>query len=1084
MACDTGLAADILAYWRAVEMFEPYGIPALPKSGAAMSRKPGTECVERIQLTAEVLIPPLPWQAEHSRADEQPAAGTYGSEWRHTVYGGIFSYADVRASYRHVLGYPEAPDYGGGREDVVGAAFAFVVDKDGRLIEGTEAFSPCAWATGRLHKPGPGDPAWLEGFDEVTHECRKALRRATGLTQEPGGPNEGRIVRAPDVLSLAWRLTTMLGLPSGIARPTEMRIVSEPVYRRKDGTLPKAEPPLLGSPIAPDIQRVRDAVATPGGIGLALASYLSGPLRPAGRTDVTRDRAALLAAVRPVRFPPARWPAASDRPPVISQQFAVNTILDEAGERSGLFSVNGPPGTGKSTLVRDLIAAIIVRRAEALAALADPMDGFTARHTWTTSDGDRHSVWQPRADLTGFEIVLASSSNAAAEIVTRDLSARNAIADEWQDQAEYFRAQAAELLGEPAWGMVAASLGGAEKCELPDVLHGYERDEPPSAQWTEAVERFVAARDRSVKMAAEREAAAEALRSPIGETEIRVVRKAVREADAELARAMGEARDAAAAAAECEDAERAVRHGQDHHDATRPRGLRGVFDTVHGSAKLKAWQTRSEELARQAGDAAARTAVARAVADGAHQRERAARQRSDDAQRAADRLTSRRERQQETLAQAVAEWGAAVPVNWLDLPPEEQERSAPWSDEAWLRVRTEVFLAASSLHQAFITSTAARFLPNIGHVFASLSRDPAAPPGGEAAAAAWQTLFLLVPVISTTFAACGRMFETLERDALGWLFVDEAGQALPQAVVGALWRSRRAVIIGDPLQLTPVSRVPGELQGMLRETYGVSVEWQPSAVSAQVLADRRNRWGTTLRGSSSAADEDVWVGAPLRVHRRCEEPMFGISNTIAYDGLLVCGTRQVTFPGGAYPEYPDSSWIDVPVRPVSGGGDAADGMWVPAAGDALVGVMHRLHAHNGVSLGQVHVLSPFREVAERCRALVLEEFGTAIADSLAATGAESDTAAVSDFIDAQVGTVDTMRGKESDVVVFVLGTDPSPSKGARDWAGHPVNRLNVAISRARRRLFVIGSHDEWTAAPNFGVLAARLPRHEWAPRPW
>jgi hypothetical protein len=271
---------------------------------------------------------------------------------------------------------------------------------------------------------------------------------------------------------------------------------------------------------------------------------------------------------------------------------------------------------------------------------------------------------------------------------------------------------------------------------------------------------------------------------------------------------------------------------------------------------------------------------------------------------------------------------------------------------------------------------------------------------------------------------------------------------------------------------------------MLRETYGVSVEWQPSAVSAQVLADRRNRWGTTLCRSPSASDDDVWVGAPLRVHRRCEEPMFGISNTIAYDGLMVYGTRQVTFPGGAYPEYPDSSWIDVPVLPVSGGADAADGKWVPAAGDALVGVMHRLHAHNGVSLGQVYVLSPFREVAERCRALVHEEFGTAIADSLAAVGAESDTEAVWDFVDAHVGTVDTMQGKESDVVVFVLGTDPSPSKGARDWAGHPGTRLSVAVSRARRRLFVIGSHDEWSAAPNFGVLAARLPRHEWAPRPW
>jgi hypothetical protein len=52
-----------------------------------------------------------------------------------------------------------------------------------------------------------------------------------------------------------------------------------------------------------------------------------------------------------------------------------------------------------------------------------------------------------------------------------------------------------------------------------------------------------------------------------------------------------------------------------------------------------------------------------------------------------------------------------------------------------------------------------------------------------------------------------------------------------------------------------------------------------------------------------------------------------------------------------------------------------------------------------------------------------------------------------------------------------LGTDPSPGKGAIDWATRTVNLLNVAVSRARRRFFVIGSYAEWSGAPNFSVLA-------------
>ena len=45
-----------------------------------------------------------------------------------------------------------------------------------------------------------------------------------------------------------------------------------------------------------------------------------------------------------------------DRALVISQQFAVNTIIRDKG--TAMFAVNGPPGTGKTTLLRDLIAAV------------------------------------------------------------------------------------------------------------------------------------------------------------------------------------------------------------------------------------------------------------------------------------------------------------------------------------------------------------------------------------------------------------------------------------------------------------------------------------------------------------------------------------------------------------------------------------------------------------------------------------------------------------------------------------------------------------------------------------------------------
>jgi superfamily I DNA and/or RNA helicase len=74
-----------------------------------------------------------------------------------------------------------------------------------------------------------------------------------------------------------------------------------------------------------------------------------------------------------------------------------------------------------------------------------------------------------------------------------------------------------------------------------------------------------------------------------------------------------------------------------------------------------------------------------------------------------------------------------------------------------------------------------------------------------------------------------------------------------------------------------------------------------------------------------------------------------------------------------------------------------------------------------------------------------------------------------------VGTVHTMQGKEADVVILVLGT--GHYGGARDWAANQVNLLNVAVSRARRRLFVIGGYDEWATAGTFAALSKRL--HAW-----
>jgi superfamily I DNA and/or RNA helicase len=60
-------------------------------------------------------------------------------------------------------------------------------------------------------------------------------------------------------------------------------------------------------------------------------------------------------------------------------------------------------------------------------------------------------------------------------------------------------------------------------------------------------------------------------------------------------------------------------------------------------------------------------------------------------------------------------------------------------------------------------------------------------------------------------------------------------------------------------------------------------------------------------------------------------------------------------------------------------------------------------------------------------------------------------------------------------VVFVLGAPAVQQIGARNWAGGRPNLLNVAVTRAKEVLYVVGNRAHWKQAGLFRELDARLP---------
>ena len=81
-----------------------------------------------------------------------------------------------------------------------------------------------------------------------------------------------------------------------------------------------------------------------------------------------------------------------------------------------------------------------------------------------------------------------------------------------------------------------------------------------------------------------------------------------------------------------------------------------------------------------------------------------------------------------------------------------------------------------------------------------------------------------------------------------------------------------------------------------------------------------------------------------------------------------------------------------------------------------------------------------------------------------------------DYENKRIGTVHTFQGKEADEVIFLLGCDRSDAaKGAVNWVNE--NIVNVAVTRAKYRLYVIGDAETWSRSSCISYAKAILDKY-------
>ena len=1055
-----GQQVEVVRYWRLLELFSPQQVPA-PDPGSA--ERPVLDWSPGRPLPWDLLAPP---RAAHGKP----------REWRHTVYLGVY---DVEAVYEHLHRvFPHDEDAHDERPSGRSACASIVVDASGRAVDDSAVLSSAVWGVGRTVDPGVDRSGWTDGFDQAQEQLVAAvaehLAPSHRRTDEPDDERRGEAVASPErprvdagtvveLAGLAHAAAGVVGL-DGIAT-LRVRVASTAVLREPGAGPPEQVQDFLNSLLLDDLR----AVADPGsGWGRALHEYLTlaEDVLVTARVDVRAQPEAVVAGTRVERLPAGRWLSKPDEHLATSQQFAVNEAFSSLGGSSGLMAVNGPPGTGKTTMLRDVLAGNVVRRAEALAALDAPAAAFTTEtpHRWKAGDYVR-SVRTLRPEVTGFEMLLASSNNTAVQNVSDELPQRAAIHDP-DETVDHFGALATEIADrqrserkraeDHSWGLVAARLGNSRNRDafraafwfgrgpqgpepepgrdrvlgFQQILKNWEaapRTRPP---WPEARRSFEQARSRVQVLVDQRfEAQRRCERTRQVAAELAATERRAAELEVVI-RATAERRRTAAARLPL--LESAVRdHGQRrqrHRD-----GEPGWLEKILHRDSTREWRQELTALDDELTDAeVAVRAVHRELGE-CDASAAGARAERDECTTARSRLGALAA----DLALAVREdaetSGGAYPSREWSTDDVRREMHAAWLDRDLDQARSDLFLEALALHRAFWAG-----VPDLRKdLQASLDVVSGVAPRTvteQARRAAWQLFFLVVPLVSTTFASVGRMLRGLGPGALGWLLVDEAGQAPPQAAVGAIWRAERVLVVGDPMQLTPVVTVPRHAQQDLAAALSVGDEWVPSTTSVQHLADRTGRYGMTLTNGP----EPLWVGAPLRVHRRCSSPMFEVSNRIAYEGMMIDGTQGRA---DAVPALPPSVWFHVSAT------SSGSHLQRPEI-DRLEALLRSLDGR-GVAMSRVIAVSPFRAVAH------------ALLDVRA------------DHPGLVAGTIHTAQGKEADVVFLVLGGDPK-RPGAKKWASAAPNLVNVAVSRARHRLYVIGDLAEWSRYPYFDELARAL----------
>jgi Cdc6-like AAA superfamily ATPase len=323
----------------------------------------------------------------------------------------------------------------------------------------------------------------------------------------------------------------------------------------------------------------------------------------------------------------------------------------------------------------------------------------------------------------------------------------------------------------------------------------------------------------------------------------------------------------------------------------------------------------------------------------------------------------------------------------------------------------------------------------------------------------WRRFAKLTPCFVSTFYTLPNFFTTWERRDGTWvdmplfgqidlLVVDEAGQALPEVAAAGFSLAKKALVVGDTDQIEPVWSVPACVDRSNLKLFNLLKKDRPEKdytnfwLDSGLLAGCGNVMRVAQRQCSYHQFEQLQRGLYLTEHRRCYDSIIQYCNDLVYKGVLEPLRGD---PNNCYP-WPRMGLMPVNGKSIPKGTSRINIEEADAISKWLMENRRTIEEYvlekddnlnqlqdNVILQKSVGVVTPFSRQAALIR------------HQLKHHGLPPLT----------VGTVHSLQGDERHMVIFscVYGEgDQNTGK----FYDHNHNMLNVAVSRAKDFFLVFG----------------------------